>query len=96
MGNIARRWIFILGIVVPAVAMTTVAIIPTELLAHTQAVCLFKNTLGAECLGCGMTRAVSLALHGELAAALAYNPLVVVVLPLIVGGMVWCAGRLRK
>lgn len=46
--------------------------------------CLFKNITGAECYGCGMTRAVFSLLHFDFGGAWAYNRLVVVVFPLLV------------
>ena len=66
-----------------ALIPAAVMLIPTELLDGAPAICLFRLTLGVECPGCGMTRAVSAVLHGELARALAYNRGIVVVFPLL-------------
>jgi hypothetical protein len=49
------------------------AALPIELIARGQGLCFFKNIFGVECLGCGMTRAMSSLLYAEMAAALAYN-----------------------
>lgn len=70
---------------IPAVVM----LVPTELLDRAPAICLFRLLLGMECPGCGMTRAVSAVLHGDLARAFAYNRGIVVVFPLLV--LAWSA-----
>jgi hypothetical protein len=59
--------------------------IPTAWLEGAPTLCLWRHLLGVECPGCGMTRALSAALHGDFAAAWSYNPAVVVVLPLSIG-----------
>jgi hypothetical protein len=56
---------------------------PVQWFEHGPTLCLWKRFFGIECLGCGMTRALSRLLHGDLAAALAHNRLVVVVFPLL-------------
>jgi len=48
--------------------------------------CWFYATTGYECPGCGGLRATHQLLHGHLAAAWAYNPLAVLLVPL----GVWC------
>lgn len=62
-------------------------IIPTDLVARGPVVCLSRLLLGLECWGCGMTRAISAAMHGEIHQAIDYNWRVVVVLPLL--GVIW-------
>ncbi len=37
--------------------------------------CIFRRATGFPCPGCGMTRAVLAALHGDFSAAFAYHPL---------------------
>lgn len=49
------------------------AIVPETSWTSLPVVCAFRNGLGFECLGCGMTRALSAALHGRMDAALALN-----------------------
>ena len=49
--------------------------------------CIWKKTLGVECPGCGLTRATQHFVHGEWEVALDYNPLVVVVVPIL--GFLW-------
>lgn len=44
--------------------------------------CPLRAFTGYYCPGCGMTRALHQLLHGNAAAALAYNPLVVLTLPI--------------
>jgi hypothetical protein len=58
-------------------------LIPTRWLEAHPAPCLFRALFGVRCPGCGMTRALSCALHGRARDAWRHNPLVVVVLPLL-------------
>ncbi len=46
---------------------------PPESAAWTT--CLFRRLTGVECASCGMTRALSLLAHGDLAGSLARHPL---------------------
>ncbi len=66
-----------------ALAITLLAAIPTGWIAAAPSICLVKRLFGTECLGCGMTRAMSCLLHGDGAGALRYNPLAAVLLPLM-------------
>lgn len=59
-----------------------VLLLPTRWLERHPVPCLFTALLGVRCPGCGMTRAVSCAVHGRFRDAMRYNPLVAVVLPL--------------
>jgi hypothetical protein len=45
--------------------------------------CAFHVATGLHCPGCGVTRASHALLHGDLAQALAFNPMFVVALPLL-------------
>ncbi len=69
-------------LLVGAAGLAFLAAAPVEWLDHGPTLCLFKRILGIECLGCGMTRAMSRLLHGDLAGALVFNRLVVVIFPL--------------
>jgi len=66
-------------------APLAVMVIPRAVALSGHTLCLFKLTTGWDCPGCGMTRAVWSVLHGELRAAVRYNPMVVVVLPVLCG-----------
>ena len=67
-----------------AVGMVVVAaLVPPTALDRFPTPCLFRNLAGWECPGCGMTRAVLSLLRGDLAAALHYNRMVVLVFPLL-------------
>ncbi len=61
-----------------------VCCIPAGWIMHGHSVCLFRNLFGAECYGCGMTRALFSLLRLDFGAAWGYNRLVVVVAPLLV------------
>ena len=77
-----------------AVAIPGLALIPLETLQRIPALCLFQLLFRWECPGCGMTRALCAALHGDLAAAWNFNRLFVVVLPSSVALAAWQVGAL--
>jgi hypothetical protein len=53
---------------------------------HFYPVCFFHQTTGLLCPGCGALRATHQLLHGHLAAAFRFNPVLVVSLPMLL----WC------
>ncbi len=59
------------------------ALIPTSHIEAGPPLCLSRLLFGVPCPGCGMTRALSCALHGDFRRALRYNNRVVLVLPLL-------------
>ena len=50
--------------------------------------CVFKGATGYYCPGCGLTRSLHHLLHGRVSSAFKYNPLFVLLLPLIGYGLV--------
>ena len=66
-----------------AVVLLTLAVIPMEAINSFPTFCPFKRYFGIECFGCGMTRALSAFLHGNLRVAIAYNRGVLFTLPLL-------------
>jgi len=52
-------------------------------------VCPFALITGMACPGCGMTRAASSLIRGDLTTALGYHPLVPLIAILAVGGWGW-------
>ena len=63
---------------------------------HFYPVCFFHQTTGLLCPGCGALRALHQLLHGHLAAAFRFNPVLVVSLPSWPGsarGMRWQKAR---
>lgn len=65
-------------------------LIPTARIEAGPSLCLIRRIFGVPCPGCGMTRAVSCAIHGHPRRAIAYNSRVVIVLPLLV--VAWARG----
>lgn len=57
--------------------------IPLESWLTGRSLCLYKLFFGEECWGCGITRAVVLAMRGEFVTSLEYHRMVVVVLPIL-------------
>ncbi len=81
------------------------AAVPTAYFENGHSLCLIKNLFGVECPGCGMTRALSALLHGNLVSAVQFNRAVVIVGPLLgytviravhreVGNLSRCCSRL--
>lgn len=58
-------------------------LVPTSWLEAHPPVCLSRLIFKRRCPGCGMTRAISCAAHGQFRKAWHYNKLVVIVLPLL-------------
>lgn len=54
-------------------------------------VCYFHQSTGLLCPGCGGLRALHQLLHGQVGAALYFNPLLVLCLPVVAGVAGWCA-----
>ena len=71
-----------------ALVLIVFAAVPQSAWASMPAVCVFRNTVGVECLGCGMTRALSHAMHGDVQAALAANAGIAALLPALIGAVV--------
>ncbi|MDE5970134.1 MAG: DUF2752 domain-containing protein [Muribaculaceae bacterium] len=57
--------------------------------------CFFKFATGYDCPGCGSQRAIHALLHGDIGAAIGFNGLLVVSLPLILYLAVVTLGRKR-
>lgn len=51
--------------------------------------CPFALMTGTACPGCGMTRAASLLIRGDVGGAIGYHPLIPLVAILAVGGWAW-------
>lgn len=78
-----------------AAGMLAAAAVWPLLPVHPPLACPLRTTTGIPCPFCGMTRAVTAAVRGDLAASLRYNPagivLVVLAVALVAG---WVMGRL--
>jgi len=88
-----------------AIIFLLLVILPTSALQNSPVPCVFKNYIlpfvfrghcpssgifaNCECPGCGMTRALSRFLHGDLMGALAYNKLVLVLFSVMIVLLVW-------
>jgi len=59
------------------------AMVPVDQVSAGPTLCLHKRFTGNDCMGCGMTRAFSALLHGDLWRAWDFNRGVIVVAPLI-------------
>lgn len=69
-------------------AVLLLVIVPESAWSSLPVLCVFRNVLGVECLGCGMTRALSAALHGHATRALELNAGVVLAGPALLAGVV--------
>jgi hypothetical protein len=66
-----------------------------SVLPHLSVACPLRAATGIPCPFCGMTRAVVAAVHGNVAASLAFNPGGIVVLALAIVAVV-CPAWLRR
>jgi hypothetical protein len=66
--------------------LLALALVPYEWWASGPVICLYRNLLDVECFGCGLTRALAAAAHGDWSSAVASNGLVVVALPALFAG----------
>ena len=82
--------------VLSAAVLLALAVIPMEALNSLPPFCPFKRYLGIDCYGCGMTRALSAFLHGNVRAALAYNRGVLFTLPILSLLALWPVGVVRR
>lgn len=57
--------------------------IPSEIIESQKTICIFKNILNNECIGCGITRAVYWTLHFEFEKAYKLNKFIVIIFPLL-------------
>ena len=64
-------------------ALVLFLLIPTSVFEAGSSLCIFDNLFGVQCPGCGLTRALSALLHGDILTALRYNRSVVVIFPLL-------------
>lgn len=58
-------------------------------------VCPFALITGTACPGCGMTRAFGFLARGDMASALTYHPLVILIAIQAIAGWVWFVLRSR-
>ncbi len=61
-----------------------ILILPHNFVFEGPTVCIFKNFVGYNCFGCGMTRAIFLALKGKIILAILLNWRVSLVLPILI------------
>jgi hypothetical protein len=59
-------------------------VLPASFFDKGQSLCLSVLLLDKTCYGCGITRAVQHFMHGDFLIGYQYNPLVVIVLPLLI------------
>ncbi len=81
--------VFVAAVLLPTAASVLYSYPPAE--GGFYPGCIFHTVTGLHCPGCGATRCCHVLLHGDLAQALAYNPLFVLALPLIVAGLLQMA-----
>jgi hypothetical protein len=74
----------LLRLIVLFVLPVVLYFIPIDWLEHQHSICLFKNIVGIECWGCGITRALVSAIQFDFLSAWLYNKLIVIVLPFLV------------
>lgn len=75
-----HTWLRIAALLgIPAILM----LVPTSAIEAGPRLCLSQLVLGRRCPGCGMTRALSCVMHGDIRRAFRYNRRVALVFPLL-------------
>ncbi len=82
-----RGWIMVGLAIFLVLSPLVLCLLPADFFDDGPSLCPSKRFLDLECPGCGLTRGAQHFLHGEWEVALDYNPLVIVVVPLL--GVVW-------
>ena len=81
------RWAWFVALLVFPILLW---VLPADFFDNgTIVLCPSKLILGIDCYGCGITRATMHAHHFEWEDALYYNPLVVIIYPLLI--IIWCS-----
>ncbi len=93
-----RRLIALLvALLLPPLIVVLYSVKPVETSIYPP--CLFFSLSGLHCPGCGTTRCLHALLHGRVLQAIAYNAVILALLPFFIywGAGVWCAAiRGRK
>ena len=87
-------WLAIAGVVLLAGTAVLYAFDPEQ--SHFFPPCPLHALTGLYCPGCGSTRALHQLLHGHVAAAFDFNPLLVVALPFVLVGVARELWRLAR
>lgn len=80
---LSRSEWFDLLIVLGVAAMGVAALVAPKPFLAVMPSCLITRLTGYHCWGCGITRAIVSAVKGDLVSAWHYNPLFVIVLPML-------------
>lgn len=59
-------------------------LLPANFFDTGQSICISKLLMDRDCPGCGLTRAVQHAMHGEFILAFGFNKVIIVLMPLFV------------
>ena len=77
--------------VVAAAVLSVGAVLPPDWVLYGPQLCVFKLMSGMPCPGCGLTRSVVLAMHGDLSGSLYFHPLGLL---FVVGALIFAAADL--
>ena len=55
------------------------SVLPLRFILYGKSICIWKNILGIDCIGCGITKSILLVFHLEFSKAYEYNKLVFIV-----------------
>jgi len=57
--------------------------IPIKWLNEQHTICVFKNIIGKDCFGCGITRAIISCIQLDFEKSFYYNKIIIIVLPIL-------------
>jgi len=88
-----RKTLAISELVFYPAAMLVLLLLPVSFFDEGPALCFSRLVFGVKCLGCGLTRALMHLIHLDINAAMDFNPLCLVALPLLIWFVLW---RLKR
>jgi hypothetical protein len=92
--RLSKRTFVAIGLVAASLLVVAVLYLFDPSGSRIYPVCLFHKFTGLNCPGCGSLRALHHLTHGEFAAALHCNPLLIVALPVLALALVrWQIGQ---
>jgi hypothetical protein len=88
-----RKALAIAELVFYPAAFLLLILLPAGIFDEGPVLCFSRLVFGVKCLGCGLTRALMHLIHFDFKMAMAYNPLCLAALPLLLWFAVW---RMRR
>lgn len=80
--DFGKHWKDIIVVIAMLLLPIGLILLPKNQLDNGPTLCVYTLVTGSNCWGCGMTRAFMRLLHGDIAGAMAFNKLSLLVFPI--------------